>query len=471
MRIRNRVAVVVSGAVLVGTASLLASLPSGLPAGAVKALSAPVFTGNGTIKAKVGKPLAYTVKTKANPVASLSVVGALPPGVSFLADDTTGTALVSDPTPLGGSYPITLQATNSQGTTTLDATLAVKSKLPLLRHVFVIMLENEGYGATFGGPNNYLNSTLPAQGALLTNYYGVGHFSNSNYTGFISGQPPTADNQIDCLAPPAYADFPAGSGQDANGIQQGNGCVYPAAVPTLADQLTGDGLTWKGYQEDMGNVPTRESANCGHPTVGGSDGTAAAVPGDGYASRHDPFVYFHSIIDNTTECNQDVVPLGDTSGNLPAGALAGTTGLVTDLQSVATTPNFSFITPNLCDDGHDYPCHNVTSPDTSAVNDISDWLQTWIPIIEASPAYQQDGLIEVTFDEADTAGRHRLLRRDSRPGGQLGRQRDQRPGRRSDRDHPHLPAHHPGPGGHQDVLQPLLVAGLHRGPVRSAPPG
>ncbi len=403
MRIRNRVAVVVSGAVLVGTASLLAGLPSGLPAGAVKALSAPVFVGNGTIKAKVGKPLAYTVKTKANPVASISVIGALPPGVSFVADDTTGTALLSDPTPLGGSYPITLSATNSQGTTTLDATLAVKSKLPLLRHVFVIMLENEGYSATFGGPNNYLNSTLPAQGALLTNYYGVGHFSNDNYTGFISGQPPTADNQIDCLAAPGYADFPAGSGQDANGIQLGNGCVYPAAVPTLADQLTGDDLTWKGYQEDMGNVPTRESANCGHPTVGGSDGTAAAVTGDGYASRHDPFVYFHSIIDNTAECNQDVVPLGDTSGNLPASALAGTTGLVTDLQSVATTPNFSFITPNLCNDGHDYPCHNVTSPDTSPVNDISDWLQTWIPLIEASPAYQQDGLIEVTFDEAGSS--------------------------------------------------------------------
>ena len=318
MRIRNRVAVVVSGAVLVGTASLLASLPTGLPAGAVKALSAPVFVGNATIKAKVGKPLAHTLKAKANPVASISVVGALPPGVTFVPDDTTGTGLLADPTPLGGSYPITFQATNSQGTTTLNATLVVKSKLPPLRHVFVIMLENEGYNATFGGPNNYLNTTLPAQGALLTNYYGVGHFSNDNYTGFISGQPPTADNQIDCLGTNGFTDFPAGSGLDANGIQQGNGCVYPAGVPTLADQLTGDGLTWKGYQEDMGNVPTRESATCGHPTVGGTDGTAGAVPGDGYASRHDPFVYFHSIIDNTTECNQDVVPLGDTSGNLPA---------------------------------------------------------------------------------------------------------------------------------------------------------
>jgi phosphatidylinositol-3-phosphatase len=400
MRIRKKVAIVVSGAVLVGTASLLASLPSGLQAGAVKALSAPVFVGSPSLKATVGKPYTHTLKTKANPVATLSVTTSLPSGVSVQLNNPAGTATVTDPTPLGGGpYTFTLKATNSQGTTDQVVSLTVKSKLPLIRHVFVIMMENEGYAATFGGANNYLNSTLPAQGALLTNYYGVGHFSNSNYTGFISGQPPTADNQIDCLATPFYADFPSGSGQDASGIQQGNGCIYPTAVPTLADQLGNDGLTWKGYEEDMGNIPTREAANCGHPAVNGSDGTAAAVPGDAYASRHDPFVYFHSIIDSP-ECNQNVVPLGDSSGNLPATALPGTTGLATDLLSTATTPNFSFITPNLCNDGHDYPCHNVTSPDTSGVNDISDWLQTWVPIIKASPAYQQDGLIEVTFDEA-----------------------------------------------------------------------
>ena len=52
----------------------------------------------------------------------------------------------------------------------------------------------------------------------------------------------------------------------------------------------------------MGNVPTRESATCGHPTAGTGDQTASATAGDGYASRHDPFVYFHSIIDNTAEC-------------------------------------------------------------------------------------------------------------------------------------------------------------------------
>jgi hypothetical protein len=218
---------------------------------------------------------------------------------------------------------------------------------------------------------------------------------------FLSGQPPNSDNQIDCFG--GYVDFPLGDGQDANGIQQGPGCVYPSAVQTLADQLTAKGDTWKGYEEDMGNVPTRESANCGHPTVGGPDGTEFAVAGDGYVSRHDPFVYFHSIIDDTAECNANVVPLGTTTGALPSTALPGTTGLATDLQSVATTPNFSFITPNVCDDGHDYPCNNETTPGSSALVDIDTFLSTWVPIIENSPAYKQDGLLEITFDEADDA--------------------------------------------------------------------
>ena len=407
MRIRSKVAVVISGAVLVGTASILASLPGATLAGAkTKPLAPPVFASKSTIKAKVNVPFTFSVRTKGNPVATVTESGTLPYGVSFTAGPAnSGTATVSGTAPLGGSYSFSLTASNGQAPDAVQSvTLTVKTKLPIIRHVFVIMLENEGYADTFGNPSAdpYLATTLPASGALLTKYYGVGHFSNDNYTGFVSGQPPTSDNQLDCLGS-GFANFPAGSTEDANGIQQGNGCVYPAGVSTLADQLTGEGLTWKGYEEDMGNVPTRESATCGHPTVGTSDQTASATAGDGYASRHDPFVYFHSIIDNSAECNQDVVPLGDTSGNLPPSAPAGTTGLVTDLQSVATTPNFSFITPNLCDDGHDYPCTNETAPAGSAVGDINAWLATWIPIIKASPAYQQDGMIEVTFDESDVS--------------------------------------------------------------------
>jgi hypothetical protein len=398
----RRIVVVAS---VVGLAALLLQLvPS---ASGAKSLAAPSFSSKDTAKAKQGKPLKFTIKTRGNPAATVSVTSAsLPPGVTFVAG-AKGTATLTDPTPLGGEYTIDLEASNGVGSpATQTLTLDVTSKLPLVRHVFVIMMENEDYSATFGTPSAdpYLATTLPADGALLKDYYGIGHFSNDNYAGFISGQPPNSDNQLDCLAS-GYVDFPGGDGQ-VDGIQQGAGCVYPAAVSTLANQLDGDGLTWKGYEEDMGNDPTRDGGiTCGHPAVGASsDPTTNAEVADGYTTRHNPFMYFHSIIDNTSECNQNVVPLGDTSGNMPAGTPAGATGLVTDLGSVATTPNFSFITPNLCDDGHDYPCTNTTGAGQgggSAVGDLSQWLATWVPIIEASPAYQQDGLIEITFDEAE----------------------------------------------------------------------
>ena len=68
---------------------------------------------------------------------------------------------------------------------------------------------------------------------------------------------------------------------------------------------------------------------------------------------------------------------------------------------MATTPNLSFITPNLCDDGHDSPCVNQQASPSPLVN-IDTFLQTWVPLITSSPAFKKNGLLEVTFDEADT---------------------------------------------------------------------
>jgi hypothetical protein len=133
---------------------------------------------------------------------------------------------------------------------------------------------------------------------------------------------------------------------NAEGEQTGEGCVYPSDVPTLMAQLAHPGPTWRGYMDEMGTDPLRESATCGHPAVGAADNTQTAQGAalfDQYASRHDPFVYFHYVIDNTAECSADVVTLSQ---------------LTTDLQSAATTPNYVFITPDLCNDGHNTSCSN-----------------------------------------------------------------------------------------------------------------
>lgn len=212
------------------------------------------------------------------------------------------------------------------------------SAAPPIRHVWVIVLENKGYATTFGPQTAapYLARDLPAQGALLTQYYGIGHVSNDNYIAMVSGQAPNPQSQSDCQQ---YTDFLPGT-IGPNGQAIGQGCIFPNSVKTVADQLSAKGLTWRGYMGDMGNDPSRESATCGHPAVGSTDKTQTATATDGYATRHDPFVYFHSVIDSPV-CATNVVSL---------------TPLASDLATEQTTPNFSFISPSLCDDGHDAPC-------------------------------------------------------------------------------------------------------------------
>ena len=271
-------------------------------------------------------------------------------------------------------------------------------KLPRVRHVFFIILENEDYASTFGEPSAdpYLAGTLPAEGALLEDYYGIGHESNDNYIALASGQPPNPENQSDCQD---FTEFAAGK-LNSEGVEPGLGCVYPEEVQNIGTQLTAKKLKWKAYMQDMGNDPDREAAACGHPAVGGSDETQDAVEGDGYATRHDPFVYFKSIISDQAYCDAHVVALGSPSGQMPAAALKGETGLATALKKVSTTPNLSFITPNLCEDGHDYPCKNQTGG-ASALADIDGFLETWVPLITGSPAFRKNGLLEITFDESD----------------------------------------------------------------------
>src|SRR5262249_10827181 len=162
--------------------------------------------------------------------------------------------------------------------------------LPPIRHVFVIVLENQSFAVTFARNSRapYLARTLPAQGVLLTRYYGIGHASLPNYVAMISGQAPNEATQLDC---PAFSEFePSAPRPNADGQLPGVGCVYPLAVRTLADQLEAAGLTWKAYLEDMGNDPARESPACAHVAIGAQDRTASPRVGDQYATKHNPFV-------------------------------------------------------------------------------------------------------------------------------------------------------------------------------------
>jgi hypothetical protein len=263
---------------------------------------------------------------------------------------------------------------------------AAREPLPPIRHVFVLLLENQSYRVTFDrrSPAPYLAHTLAARGALLTQYYAIGHASLGNYIALVSGQAPNFATQLDCST---YSDFRASEpALDAHGQLRGSGCVYPRIVRSLPDQLEAAGLSWKAYMEDMGRNPARESATCGHAPLGATETTNSASRGDQYAAKHNPFVYFHAIIDDQARCDRHVVNLE----RLPQ-----------DLASPATTANYIFITPNLCNDGHDTRCIDGQS---GGLAGIDRFLRTWVPRIEAAPAFSADGMLIITFDESDGGG-------------------------------------------------------------------
>jgi hypothetical protein len=272
--------------------------------------------------------------------------------------------------------------------------------LPPIKHVWTIILENKSFESTFTGlnQNSFLWKTLTSQGVLLRQYYGTGHFSLDNYVSMVSGQGPTPDTQADC---PTYKDTaPNGFGPDGQ-LFATSGCVYPSQVQTLFNQLDQKGVSWKGYMQSMGNDPAREQTTCGAP-LGSPAGAGVANPGaaevqDQYVPKHNPFVWFHSIIDSP-ECAQRVVPLA----GIPASASQpAVSGLAQDLQSEATTPAFSWITPDNCSDAHDATCKglNVAGTHQGGLLAADAFLQQVIPEIMASPAFQDNGMIDITFDE------------------------------------------------------------------------
>jgi hypothetical protein len=255
-----------------------------------------------------------------------------------------------------------------------------------IKHVFVITLASPGYEQTWGAGSaaRYLTTQLRPQGTLLPNYYAVGHLDLPNYIAMISGQPPNAQTAANCGT---FAQFPASSKVDASGVLEAPGCVYPVSVLTVADQLTSSRRQWRGYIEDLANGP-KPVQSCRHPSTDQPDETQHARAGDAYAARHNPFVYFHSLLD-LGDCASDDLPL---------------TQLAADLASPAKTPNYSFIVPNLCHDGTEAPCLDGSPGGLQAADAF---LAEWVPKILASPAYRTDGLLVITFGDgppSDSSG-------------------------------------------------------------------
>lgn len=226
-----------------------------------------------------------------------------------------------------------------------------------IKHVFVISLASSGYDAAFGATPQmpYLAGALRPEGQLLSGYSLLDDAALPNQIAAISGQPPNPQIEQNC---PKFEE-----------------CLFPVETATLADQLTAGRFKWRGYMEGMVDEAGKPDT-CVQPEADGAE----EPPLGGYATRNNPFVYFHSLLD-----------LGDCALND-----VSLDRLDADLSKIDTTPNYALISPNLCNAGVIGQCP-AGAPDGAASADA--FLSQWVPKILDSPAYEKDGLLVVTFGE------------------------------------------------------------------------
>jgi acid phosphatase len=158
-------------------------------------------------------------------------------------------------------------------------------------HVVIVAMENADYSEVIGSSHAPYANSLARRYGLATQSYAIAHPSLPNYLALTSGS--THGVSSDCTD-----------------------CHF--AATNIVDQLEAARVSWGAYMEDM-------PAPCFRGAAAG-----------GYAKKHNPFIYYDDIARSASRCRR-LAGFGQLSADLRSGSL----------------PTFTWITPNLCDDGHD----------------------------------------------------------------------------------------------------------------------
>lgn len=200
-------------------------------------------------------------------------------------------------------------------------------------HVFVVVMENLSYQDALATTGF---AQLAHRYAYLSDYYAASHPSLPNYLALTAGT--TFGITSDCLSCYVSSD-------------------------NLGNQLSAAHFSWGAYMEGVSQACYL--------------GTSYAL----YAAKHNPFRYYTAIRQSASLCAH-LRPLPDLFGALEGGASA--------------VPELTWVTPNICDDGHD------CAPSQAAA-----WLESFLARVTSSRAWKNGGTCYVVWDEGnggDTAG-------------------------------------------------------------------
>lgn len=203
--------------------------------------------------------------------------------------------------------------------------------------VFTLVMENHSRKDILGNPDAPFINSLAQQNAVAAGYRDNSvHPSEPNYLWMVAGE---NFGVLDDNEPSSH---------------------HIDARSHIADQLEAQGLSWRAYMESMGQP-------CG---------LTGKYP---YEPKHDPFVFFDDIngwdgraFQPSARCNDHVVDYSLLDADLAPGQ----------------TPKYVFITPNMISDMHD---GSVATGDA--------WLAREVPKLLASDAFNQGGVLFLTWDE------------------------------------------------------------------------
>ncbi len=134
----------------------------------------------------------------------------------------------------------------------------------------------------------------------------------------------------------------------------------------LVTLLKNAGISWKAYQESI-------------------SGTVCPLYGTNvYAPKHNPMIFFNDVTGNNNlyspYCIAHERPYSEFATNLKQNSVA----------------RYNFITPNVCNDMHD-----ACAPTYNAIQAGDSWLAQQVPLILASQAYKNGGMLFITWDEGE----------------------------------------------------------------------
>ncbi len=301
-------------------------------------------SGTATITVKTAPPTISSVGVVCNPstiatnatsqcTATVHGTGSFSSTVTWTASGGTidASGLFTAPSTAGS---ITVTATSTEDTSKSGtATITVQTQTPHSQHVILVMEENRSYSSVVGQTSVWPNlNNLISNGALATHYYANTHPSIGNYFMLTTGQILTNNDSSTTVW----------------------------NVDNIARRMLSAGVSFRIYAEGITQ---------GY--VGGNTGA--------YLIRHNPFAMLSDIADDTTVAKAHIWPF---------------TQFATDLAN-GTLPEYSYIVPDVNDDGH-----NGTSQQADT------WLQSKVVTpLSTNSTFEPggDGVLIVDFDEAATS--------------------------------------------------------------------